>query len=541
MPPVLTKTFTRIKETAAGFSTAQRTIAIIGVAVLALGVFGLSSWLSRPALTPLFSGLNAKDASAVVEQLNAAGVPYELTDGGSTVLVAQGDVYEQRLAAAANGLPSGDSNGYTLLDTMGVTSSEFQQSVTYKRAIEGELANTVSAMDGVRAATVQLAIPEESVFVSEQEEPTASVFVETSTRSLTTDQVEAIIHLVSASVSGMEPENVAVIDQEGKTLSTVGAGASGGTEKQASEYETRVAANIQKILDTVVGTGNATVTVAADMNKSTSERLEETYTPAEGVPPASEQSTRETYTGNRGEAGVLGTQNIVGANGDGQYENTSETRNNLANKTTESINTPAGTLTRQTVSVAVNREAAQEMNVEQIEALVASAAGINADRGDEVTVEVVPFSAGAADAAEKALEEARRQAEAEQMNELIRTGIIAGAVLIVAVVAFLFFRRRKKTTTTIEEILEVAEPADEADTTNTAQEAPTDAFTAVMQGVTAPAIQFTPADLGEVPEPEEPESTQKLLDVRRAELGDLARRDPARTADLLRRVIRDHA
>lgn len=537
MPPALTKTFARFKETVAGFSVAQRTIAIIGVAVLALGVFALSSWMSKPALTPLFSGLNAKDASAVVDQLNSAGISYELADGGGTVLVAQSDVYEQRLAAAAAGLPTGDSNGYTLLDSMGVTSSEFQQSVTYKRAIEGELANTIGAMDGVRTASVQLAIPEESVFVSEQQEPTASVFIETTTRSLTTDQVEAIIHLVSASVTGMNPENVAVIDQEGKTLSTVGAGASGGTEKQASEYEARVASNIQELLDTVVGTGNATVTVAAEVDKSTSERLEETYTPAEGVPSSSEQTTTETYTGGGGQAGVLGTEAVVGGE-DGTYENTSDTRNNLANKTTESINTPAGSLTRQTIAVAVNQEAADEMNVDQIEALVASAAGINTDRGDDVTVEVVPFSATGAQAAADALEEAKKEAEAEQVNGLIRQAIYVGGALlavIILLVVIAIVRRRKRNV--MDEVIEPATPS--IDILEPAD--PSEAFTVALDNAapTSPTIQFTPADLPEPPEQEEPESTQVMLDVRRAELGDLARRDPARTADLLRRLIRD--
>ena len=524
MPPALTKTFTRLKETATGFSVAQRTIAIIGIAVLIMGAFALTSWLSKPALTPLFTGLNAKDASAVVEQLKAASVPYELTDGGGTVLVPQEQVYDQRLAAAASGLPSGDSNGYTLLDQMGVTSSEFQQSVTYKRAIEGELAKTIMAMSGVKNASVQLAIPEESVFTSEKVDPTASVFVETSSRALTSDQVEAIVHLTSAAISGMKPENVAVIDQAGKTLSAVGTGSAGGADKQASEYEVRVAANIQKLLDTVVGAGNATVTVAAEVDKATSERLDETYTPAEGVPSQSEQLSQETYTGGRGEAGVLGTEAIVGANGDGTFESSQETRNNLANKSTESTSTPAGTLTRQSVAVAVDQDAADDLDVDQIEALVTSAAGINEDRGDDVTVEIVRFSAAGSDAAQQALEEAQQEAEAERTSELIRTAVIAGAAVLalaIAIIAIIIVSRRRARTAANEATFTI-EPAEE----------PEDTFTSVPAAI-IPA-ELPPAE----PDPE-PESTQVTLDRRRAEIGDFARRDPQRTADLLRRVIRD--
>jgi flagellar M-ring protein FliF len=171
MPQAVTNVFQRIGRVIAGFSLAQRTIAIIGVAVLALGIVALSSWLSRPTYTPLFSGMSASDANAVVEQLRSSSVPYELADGGATVLVPEKDVYDQRLAAASAGLPGSSSGGYSLLDKMGVTTSEFQQSVTFKRAIEGELAATISSIKGVTAASVQLAIPEESVFVSGDRRP----------------------------------------------------------------------------------------------------------------------------------------------------------------------------------------------------------------------------------------------------------------------------------------------------------------------------------------------------------------------------------
>src|SRR5690606_39287703 len=222
MPTAVATVLQRIRGAAAGFTVAQRTIAIIGLAVVALGLAALISWAARPTMTPLFTGLSASDANAIVEQLRSASVPYQLADGGSTVLVPEDDVYDQRLAAAAAGLPGDSSDGYSLLDDMGVTTSEFQQSVAYKRAIEGELAATISSLDGVSAASVRLAIPEESVFVSETVDPTASVFVETGRSSLNPSQIEAIVHLTSAAVSGLKPENVAVVDQSGRTLSTVG-------------------------------------------------------------------------------------------------------------------------------------------------------------------------------------------------------------------------------------------------------------------------------------------------------------------------------
>lgn len=283
MPQVFTNMFDRSRQIVSGFTVAQRTIAIIGVAVLVMGVFALGAWLTRPQMSPLFTGLSAADASAVVEQLKSSGVAYELADGGATILVPDDQVYAQRLAAASAGLPGDTGEGYALLDEMGVTASEFQQSVTYKRAIEGELANTIAAMDGISAASVQLAVPEESVFVAEKQNPTASVFVRTQGGStLGDDQVAAIVHLTSAAVAGMRPEDVAVTDQNGTVLSAVGSGPVGGAPKQATEYEAKVAASVSKMLETIVGPGMATVTVAADVANSTAERLEETYTAPEG-------------------------------------------------------------------------------------------------------------------------------------------------------------------------------------------------------------------------------------------------------------------
>ena len=179
MPPQITAFFQRFGAGLKSFTAGQRTLAVIGAALLVVGIVALSAWLTRPVLTPLFSGLQTTDANGIVEQLRKDNVPYELSDGGSTILVPQDKVYDERLKAAAAGLPTAAATGYSLLDKMGVTSSEFQQSVTYKRALEGELASTISAMDGVKTAAVRLAIPEKTVFVSKAPDTTASVFIET--------------------------------------------------------------------------------------------------------------------------------------------------------------------------------------------------------------------------------------------------------------------------------------------------------------------------------------------------------------------------
>ncbi|MFJ6548759.1 MULTISPECIES: flagellar basal-body MS-ring/collar protein FliF [unclassified Microbacterium] len=538
MPPAVTGAFQRMRRVIAGFSLAQRTIAIIGIAVLALGIIALSSWLTRPTYTPLFSGLNASDANAVVEQLRSASVPYELADGGATVLVPEKDVYDQRLAAASAGLPSAGSAGYSLLDDMGVTTSEFQQSVTYKRAIEGELAATISAIDGVSAASVQLAIPEESVFVSETVDATASVFVETAGRTtLDQKQVEAIVHLTSAAVSGMKPENVAVVDQTGRTLSTVGGGATGGLDQQASDYEARVAASVQQMLDTVVGPGNATVTVVAEIDRSVNERVEETYTPAEGAPPLTEEVREQNSNGSTSEAGVLGPDNIAvpNGNGDGTYRSSEESRTNAVNKATQSTSTPAGALLRQSVSVAVDAGAGGDLSSAQLSDLVATAAGIDRTRGDELAVELVAFSQTDAEAAQAALQAAKEAEEGARQAALLNTVIIAAAIAIplIAAIAALIVRSRRKSAG-VEEFDQLFgdRPAELAALS-------ADAPTAVLEAPTTPLAFLEPVpDLD--PDPE-PEPAQISLERRRAEIDALTRQDPQRTAELLRTLIDDRS
>lgn len=540
MPKMLTSSFQRAKQIVSGFSLAQRTIALIGVALLVMGAIALGSWLAKPQMSPLFTGLSAADASAVVEQLKSAGVGYELTDGGATILVPDAQVYTQRLAAASAGLPGDNRQGYTLLDEMGVTASEFQQSVTYKRAIEGELASTVSAMNGISNASVQLAIPEESVFVSEKQHPTASVFIKTQNRAaLDNDQVQAIVHLVSASVAGMRPEDVAVTDHNGNVLSAVGAGLTGNASTQASEHEAKVALAVNKMLETIVGPGNATVTVSANVANSTSERLDETYTAPDGDLSAAEQIKSEIYTGGPGAGtGVLGPDNIAvpnGAQGAGSYELEETSRNNAVNKTTEKTITPAGEVTRQTVSIALNREAVNGVTAAQIEALVETAAGIDTQRGDTVAVEFVSFNQTGAQAAQSALAAAEAGQAATFQQELLRSAIIGGGILLatIVLVVFLVIRRRKKhriaytDSGPIEYLATLTETEEEK--------------LRALKGLSKKPLETVPAQtvlphIGLDIE-EQPEVDQVLVERRRREIDEIAKNDPQTVASALANMM----
>lgn len=530
MADKLKTTFGRLREKVGEFTLPQKTIALLAIAVLVAAVAVAVSFFTRTTYTPLFSGLSGQDASAIVEQLESEGVPYQLTNGGTTILVPEDQVHSQRLAAAAAGLPGDSSGGYSLLDEMGVTSSEFQQDVTYKRAIEGELAATISEMNGVDTATVQIAVPEKTVFVDSERTPTASVFVRPDRgKTLTADQVEAIVHLTSAAVDGMAPTDVAVIDADGNVLSQVGVGTK-SPDSQATDYEQSVAAQVQAMLDNVVGVGNATVAVKAEIDTSSSETLTEEFDTPQGSPVLNETTRTESYQGAGGrEAGILGPDNIAvpdgGGDGQNTYDSEEATRNNAINKTTRTTVDPAGRVVRQTVSVALDQAAAAPLDPVAIEDLVAAAAGINEDRGDVVEVRVVPFNTDAADAAAEALAEADAAAAAAERAKTLRNAVIAG-LLLLALVIFLIVRANRKRRER-REALDLGE----------------------LGLVEAEQVEVPELDAAdetavlEMPEEEEPaeilppKPRPNDIDQRRAEIGALAATDPQKTVDYLRVML----
>ena len=558
MPTAVQNSLARMRATMGGFSVAQKTIAVILIAALVLGTVALVSWLTKPSYSPLFSGIEPADASAIVEQLKADGVPYELTAGGGTILVPEEHVYQERLTAAAAGLPStGGQGGYSLLDTMGVTSSEFQQDVTYKRAIEGELAKTISAMDGVKTATVQLAIPEESVFVAEQKDPTASVFVETQGGvTLTSKQVQAIVNLTSASVEGMATTDVAVTDSTGAVLSQVGTGAVGGAGDQASDYESKVQTAVQTMLDKVVGPGKSSVIVAADLDQSSGTKVTESFAqPTSGPIALNESSTTEQYgagsggAGGAGATGVLGPDNIAVPNGTGTgtdaagtptatgddgYVNESATKNNAVDKVTETMSVPAGGVSRQTVSVALDANAASGVNMQSINDLVRNAAGIDTARGDAVEVALVDFDTEGAEAAKAALAAADAAAASEAMWGTVRTVGIVALIVIALIVGLIVFAKKNKRHDREDVDLGELAAGNAAQTWDATMRLDLDDAGAASRRQLLADEAATVALPVAAPEPS-PEYVS--AERRRAEIDALAERDPEKTAELLRGLM----
>ncbi len=451
MKDVLAGTLAKARTTLAGIGLGQKVV--IGLLTVALVIGGVVfyRWITAPTYAPLFSNLASSDASAIVDELNSEGVAYELTDGGQTVMVPNDKVYDLRLTMSGKGLPAGNDTGYALLDQAGITQNEFQQQVTYQRALEGELAKTLEAIDGVQTAVVHVALPKDSVFTDEQQDPTASVLLALRPGTkLASQQIQAVTHLVSSSIEGMQPDQVTVADSSGNVLSAAGSGvdaASGDAQAQQEQtFEAALASNAQTILDRVLGPDHAVVQVRADLDFSKKSSTSETYSYTQGTPPLSQSTQNETYAGaGASVGGVLGPENqATGTNGtgSGNYQKSSTTEDNAVDKTTTTTEQAPGSINRLTVSVVMDGTVSGALNQQQVTDLIGNAVGLDAARGDQITVAAMPFDTSAAQAAQDELAAAAAADENAQMFSLIKNGAIGLGVLLVVLVVWL--RSRKK-------------------------------------------------------------------------------------------------
>lgn len=445
----------RAKTMVGGFTPGQRGILLVAVVALVLGAVALTRWVSQPTWAPLYGNLEGSDANAIVEQLQAEGVAYKLADGGHSVLVPQALVYDLRVSLSGKGLPATTSSGgYSLLDKQGITATDFQQNVAYRRALEGELSKTLQAIDGVRTAVVHLAIPKKDVFATEADAPTASVLMSLQAgTTLDRRQVLAITHLVAGSVEGLDPQNVTVSDSTGRLLSTSGVGAAGSasaagdTDEETAQYEDRLSDAVQEMLDQVLGSGRSVVRVNAQLDFDSTETTSERYLGTETAPPLSEATVKETYSGEgAGAGGAMGqtepTLNpAAAASAGGSYERDQRTVNNAVGKVVERSQAAPGAVDRLTVAVVIDAKSAGTADPNTISQLVANAVGLDPNRGDSVQVEKMPFDTTATEAAAKEVAAAEAAAKTAGYIELGKKAAI-GLFLLIA--AFMLLRKRKK-------------------------------------------------------------------------------------------------
>ena len=449
----LTRYLGRAQTTFLGFTAGQKVVAIVGTAALLLAGFMVFKWAAAPSYAPLFSNLASSDASAVIEELDAQGVPYKLSNGGNTIMVPREQVYTTRISLSGEGLPTASDGGYSILDDQSLSTSQFQEQTSFKRAMEGELSNTIEAIDSVETAVVHLAIPAKQVFSDEQDPTTASVLVKTRAGStLEPEQVQAIVNMVSSSVDGLKEDKVTVADATGKVLSAPGTSGGATTQnQQVEDFEARMNGEVQSMLDRVIGPGNTAVQITANLSfdKAVSESTR--YYGSEAEVPLSESESTETLEGtdpNAPAGGVVGPDSDMDTGtttGTGSsYEKSDVIRDNPVDQVTEHREEAPGGVESLHVGVVIDTRALLGRDPTDVQNLVANALGIDPERGDTIEVTAMPFDRTAEAAAVEELKATEAAEQKAATMALIRNGGLIGIVAIIILVAWIQARRRAK-------------------------------------------------------------------------------------------------
>lgn len=438
-----------------GFTPGQKVISVLGVAGLVLATVAFMSWSSSPDYQPLFSNLSAKDAADVTNALNGMGVAYKLQNGGATILVPADKLYQARLDVSAKGLPS-SSDSYALLDKQGITTSEFQQNVLYQRAVQGQLSNTIEAINGVNAATVNLSLPSNDPFASpDQPKATAAVQVDTGNGQLSNEQVQSIVHLVASSVKDLSPNDVTVTDTNGNLLYAPGASSTFATTENMSRelaYEASVKARIDGMLTKMFGPGHDTVAVDATIDFSTGQNETTTQNPvvdAKGnpVPVTQKDTTEKLTTPPTTPTGILGPNGtpVTGPAGKpSTYEKNQIERQNAVNSQRSVTQLPGFKVDNLSVAVGLDAAVVQPQQLQTVQDLVAGAAGIQPARKDRLVVSAVPMDAATVKVAQDQFKQSTTPKTTATPLDLMAIVRYVFTFLIVAVVLFLAWRSVKK-------------------------------------------------------------------------------------------------
>ncbi len=388
---------------ASGFTSGQKVLTVIAVAALGLAGYIYSSMASKPSYAPLFTGLAPSDAAAMTTKLQSAGIPYQLTDGGSTILVPQPDVNQERLVMAQANLPANSTVGLSLLSNVGITASQLTQQADYQRALQGELASTIEAINGVTSAQVNLALVNNDVFaISNTSQPSASILVTLSPGTvLSQTQVQGIIHLVASAIPNLSASNITLVDSNGNVLSAPGqSNSSTVNDQQTQAFNSNLQTQLESLLTPMVGANNAIVRVSATLNfdQTTTSSQSVQTTPA-GTPvtvPTQVQSATQNFSGTGSPAGgVLGSITTnTGTGGNSTYKQTNNTTNYAVGQVNSSTTQAPGQVQKLSVAVLVNSKV-KGVTLAKVQQLVAAAAGIVTSRGDTISVVAMPFSKSA--------------------------------------------------------------------------------------------------------------------------------------------------
>ncbi|MBE0584396.1 MAG: flagellar M-ring protein FliF [Desulfofustis sp.] len=389
-------------------------MAVVGVSVLIVLI--LQARISDYQL--LYANLAEADAGNVVTWLKGENIPYQLKNNGKDIWIGADKIYETRLNLAANGLPTGGDVGFEVFDKQSFALTDYVQKVNYTRALQGELARTITSLAPVEATRVHLAIPEKRLFKNQQQQPSASVIVTlVPGKQLDPSQVQGIVHLVSGSVTDLEPELVKVIDANGRVLDLDEKPdqediLSADMLAYQQEVEHRLEMRAQDLLDTVMGVNKAMARVTASLDFAKVEQTQEVFDADDPVVRSEQINTEASGTQTTG--GIPGVQSnlqgpgTIGADTTTPFQKSSRTTNYEISKTISRTVNPVGTIRTLSVSILVaDREitaedgtvtseplAAEELA--SIENMVASALGLIPERGDRINVVSMPFTEPAA-------------------------------------------------------------------------------------------------------------------------------------------------
>ncbi|MEO9701640.1 flagellar basal-body MS-ring/collar protein FliF [Marinobacter alexandrii] len=401
---------------------------MVGLAAsVALGV-AVVLWAQEPNYQPVVGDLSSYNPQDVTTILDSNGIDYKMDPRSGALLVPSDQVYNARLKLAAEGVTDQKTMGYELLDQdRGLGTSQFMETVSYRRGLEGELARTIGAMRGVRSARVHLAIPERSVFVRDAREPSASVFLEVfAGRRPEQEQINAVVNLVAGSIPMMKKGNVTVVDQNGSLLT--GQEAGGETDRMQDQYEytskveERLSRRVTSLISPIVGEGRYRAEVSADLDFSSVEQAEELFNPEQQAIRSEREMTEQRVAG----AGPLGIPGALSnqppadatvpeqaAAGDGEEGAPGKpmdvrreaTRNYEMDRTVSYVRQELGRIKRVTVALAVDDmkmvdpqtgevsfQPWPEQELQRLSMLVRDAVGYSAARGDSVTVMNTAFA-----------------------------------------------------------------------------------------------------------------------------------------------------
>jgi flagellar M-ring protein FliF len=444
-----------LKQIAAHLSEIVRRMSLSQVVMLVaivigvvFGIVTVAGWVGKVAYQPLYSNLDPAEAADVTRYLTDNNISYKLGAGGTTIEVPESDLYEARLALASQGLPHSGSVGYSIFDETNLGMTDFLQKLNFRRALEGELSRTITALNEVQAARVHIVMPEERLFAEQQRQATASVVLKLRhIGGISKSQINGITHLVASSVEGLAPNNITIVDYDGNMLSSNTGddelAAMTGTQLEMTRaVENDLEHKAQSMLDGVLGPGKGIVRVTAELNFQQYARTSENYDP-NMVAVVSEQRTEGTNT-----ASKKTPENIE----DTQDDRSEVTVTNYeVSKTVESVQNAVGTVQRLSVAVLLdgtyqnieNTEGVEELvyeprpkeEIDRLAAIVKNAVGFSTDRNDQFEVVNIAFD-------KTYLTDQQKMLDSQYSREFYYN--IIKKVVMVAVALLLLFYLRKR-------------------------------------------------------------------------------------------------